>query len=526
MSSWKQTQLDHKLRSKIISVINKYIDDRNDYSNVDIRTLMNPILDRDPMVSKFIERMVAEIMNYDSKYSFLNTQSYIKNIFKYYLLSIFHYILMLMHYVMYKISRLDYYNCFKNINEVIHIVDPMLLIKKNVNNDGFKELYFDGLYETLYKKRKNYYILTVLTNEKPWRITEYYSSYNILADIKYNYVTEFALLKIIDYMKIFIFIITYPFLIIQINKINIHKRYDEIFKDEFKRNMSSVSFRNYTMYLVGKRIGQLSSNKINLISWYENIPRNKALYRGIREKSSKSYIYGCQFFLPFNFWMHIHPIQSDYRLNTVPDKILVNGKSFCQSDNSRYTIGLSPRYNYLFKTKEKVRTSYKSSPILVLLTIHVEDSINIIKIVKESLIDKENRILIKLHPNHLVSEPANFNYPSNWEHTDDSLSDLCKRCTLILSSGSSGSILEAATMGCTVISINRDDNLSFNVMPELGHGEIWDFAFDSNELSEKCNKLLQYRKNNEHSIKEISNAYKDHYFREANEQRYCEIFQL
>jgi len=526
MSTWKQIQLDPELREQIISEINLYISNVIEKSNMDTRSLMNPVLARDPMATKFIERMVILIMRFKTNNCFISFHHFCFKIIKYYIKNFILYILMLLHSVMYRLSRLELTNFENEGKGEIYIVDPLIMIEKNVNENGFKEPFFNGLYEVLSKKRKNFFILSFLANDKPWQVDKYYNAYNVLASQKYDFITEYALLRTTDYLKLIAYIITYPFLLMEISKIKINQQYDEIFKDEFKRNLSSASFNDYVMYLVGKRLGKISSNKIKIMSWYENISRNKALYRGIRESTANSYIYGCQFFLPFTFWMHIHPLQAEKKLNTVPDEILVAGKSYCHAGNLRYSLGVSPRYNYLFETRKKIKKKYNTAPILVLLTIHFEDSINIINIVKESNVVRENRILIKLHPNHLVNDPGFSKYHSNWEFSNDPLSDLFSKCIIVISSGSSGSILEAATMGCTVISINRNDNLSFNVMPELGFGEIWDFAFNSNELTEKYKKLLQYRKNNEHRIQQISESYKENCFRKATEQRYCEIFQL
>jgi len=400
------------------------------------------------------------------------------------------------------------------------------MIKKNFPDNKFKEPYFDGLYNVLEKRKKQYVILTILVGAKPWEIRKVYDSFNILANDKRNFITEYDLLNPLDYLKLIWFILTYPLASLRLLKFKSHIKYDSIFNDEVKKNLNAASFRVYIMYLVGKRLNILSQKKIKLISWYENISINKLLYRGLRDTENDCHIYGCQFYLPFSFWVHMHPLTAEIPYNMVPDEVLVSGKFHLPTNSDiRYKLGVSPRYNYLFQLKHNADELKNRNYILILLTIDIYDSKNILKVVKDSHFVNEEHIYVKLHPNHIVNNPG-FKIPYNWKITNEQLDYLCGKSKVVISSGSSGAILEAATMGCSAISIGNENNLGYSAMSELGKGEIWDIAFDSKELVLSYNKITDFRKKNIDRILELSIQYRNLYFTEATDERIVDIFGL
>jgi hypothetical protein len=158
------------------------------------------------------------------------------------------------------------------------------------------------------------------------------------------------------------------------------------------------------------------------------------------------------------------------------------------------------------------------------LTYHIDESKRIISIM-EAYHKKvpDQKISIKLHPNHLLTKP--FDYPDSWEYTEDSLAEACRESYIVVTSGS-GAANEAAIMGCSVIVVGNDEGLTLNSMPEYGKGLIWDLAFDQRELEEMIDRLSRYRSENPDKIVEMANRLRDMFFTKATEQKYIELFDL
>lgn len=63
-------------------------------------------------------------------------------------------------------------------------------------------------------------------------------------------------------------------------------------------------------------------------------------------------------------------------------------------------------------------------------------------------------------------------------------------------------------------------------MPEDGQGEIWEMAFDSEELDGALERLADYRARHLDRIKALAARYRDAFFVQPTEERIVEAFQL
>ena len=70
------------------------------------------------------------------------------------------------------------------------------------------------------------------------------------------------------------------------------------------------------------------------------------------------------------------------------------------------------------------------------------------------------------------------------------------------------------------------ENLTANPLLEKGQGNIWDIAFNVNELDKILQKLIDYRVNNKAKIIEIADWYKDNLFVEPTEKNIINVFDL
>lgn len=81
-------------------------------------------------------------------------------------------------------------------------------------------------------------------------------------------------------------------------------------------------------------------------------------------------------------------------------------------------------------------------------------------------------------------------------------------------------------MGCSSIVIGDKRGLTFNPMPDIGKGEMWDVVFDSSELGSAYEKIINFREKNLERIIELSKIYKDSFFYESNEENFIKCFNL
>jgi len=523
---WKNFYKDKENQERVINEIINYFSKLISKYYRTVYFLANPVLTRDPTESSIIEKIIqTSIGEHVSKFK-LNTSDSLSKIIKYYIKSFIHFLFFIIRFFAAKSSNLKHKLQKINPAEDLIVIDTYTMIDKNFPNNRFNDPFFGDLYGALKKRNKQYVILSILFGAKPYNFKKWQHTYNILSNDERTFITEYDLLSLGDYIRILWFIIAYPLITLKLLKVNINELYDDVFKEEVVDTLDRVQFFNYIRYLVGRRLKRLSNKKIKLISWYENQVMNKLLYRGLRDSNADCYIYGCQFFIQFSFWLHIYPLAAEKTHKVTPDEILVAGKYYLnESATFNYKLGVAPRYNYLIPLKYSADDLKERENISVFLTIHIEDSKNIIKTVLDSGIDKGNTVYIKFHPNHVVENPG-YIFPETWIFTTERLDNLCKESKIIISAGSGGTILEAASMGCSVIAIGNKNALTFNSMPDLGKGEIWDVAFDADELIDAYKRLSAFRDENIERIAELSEKYKEMFFNEATEEKFIEIFDL
>ncbi len=527
---WREIAKNTNVQKEIGSAINEYMNRVVLKCCKNIYFIANPVTTRDPVPSAFIEDAIR-ILFKNIKLSYkINWFNLFKKLIKYYSKASVCFILFTLNFFVYRISKLNLTSKNKKLldpDKELFVIDTFVMVEKNFPNDRFYDPYFGKMYDVLEKRNKQYVILSLLSGVKIYEFRKRWRTYNMLAEDSNIFITEYELLTISDYFRLLHFILLYPIVILQVLKLKIDDSFDVILKRELINSLDGNELLAFVSYLVGRRLNRLSERSLKVVSWYENSRHDKFLYRGIRDSTVDCYIYGCQFFIPFSFWLHIYPIKNEKIYNLVPDEILVSGKAYLSiaDKNFKHKLGVSPRYDYLFRKDYNNKELIKRDNILILLTIHIEDSKNIINVVSASQIGKENNVLIKLHPNHLVDNPG-FVIPDGWVITKEKLDHLCDRTKVVISSGSSGAILEAATMGCSVISIGNDRGITFNCLPDIGKGEIWDIAFDADELIRAYERLMAFRDRNIHRIVELSKNYRDMFFRKATEERLIDLLNL
>ncbi|MDI6688198.1 MAG: HAD hydrolase-like protein, partial [Desulfobacterales bacterium] len=376
-------ELEGKLKEAFdfLSAVNQ-----NAYNNIYL--LSNLILSKNPSANNFLNRFLRGVN--------AGTQNIFTIIFKlilYYMKSFVYFIIYILFFVAFRLSGLRY--SINPSSKEFVLIDTFFLIDVIQRNNKFEDSYFIGLKEILNNLGKHYAYLPVFYSTKnPLRL---FKVFKILKRDKEPVLTEYQLLSSMDMLKIFYFILAYPVNVLMLAK-DIKEDSEDLprlLKSELVSSLGCVSFFNFSRYLQGKKIAELSYEKIKVISWFENQTIDKNLYKGLREGGDKIKIYGSQPFIYSKSLLNILPDENESRFGIVPDKIIVNGQYFIPKNTSlNFVVGPSFRYKKIFTTEIDNR---KQKDIIILMPYFVEYIKNILKLLGKA--DLRNRFfIIKSHP--------------------------------------------------------------------------------------------------------------------------------
>ena len=506
---------------KYINIFNKYIGDIQDSAYKNTYNLSNPVLSRNPYTSNLFQRLLFENINVKSP----TPLDILTQIVKYYINSIKQFLLYILNGFCFYFSELNNIKLNYDLKKEVLVIDVFFLVEKIINEKKFNDQYFKGLYKILDKKNKQYIFLPVFYGLPSKRISDVFMLFNILKKDKKKILTEYELLGFFDYIRLLKFIIVYPFEVIKLFLKTGDDLIDRIYASELISTLDKPQFLNYSKYLIGKRLSYFFDNKFSLISWFENQVIDRNLYRGIKEKNLNNPIYGCQPFIYSSAQMNMIPIKND---NVLADAIFVTGKYYLDKMNKRnlninYRIGPSFRYQRIFKDAVEWNKKEKK---LIALPYDIKDSDDVLEMCSDTILSEES-INIKLHPATFSSyrEKVTRTLPVCWKIINSNLYDIFFDTKLIIGTGS-GSLVEAASLGLSVIVVANQSTFTSNPMPEYGKGKIWDIVFDKYELEICYNNLLRYRLENIAEIKEISDKYKSLFFTKPCEESITKAFSL
>jgi len=417
---------------------------------------------------------------------------------------------------------LDRYITKKETKELIAI-DTFFLTEKITGAKSFKDPFFPGLSHTLKEKGLNYAYLpnfySPSYNKKPFELLRVLK---ILKDEKVPAVTEYQLLSLRDLVRLFLFILRYPLHLLKFYK-NLSSAIIEtrLIKHEIVNTMDQVVFYAFSRYLQGKNIAKLGYDDIKMISWYENHPHNKYLYKGLRASGQNCKIYGAQFFLYSKGNINIMPDENEIPFGIVPDKILVNGSSYIP-DKTRlnYSIGPSLRYAHIFNGSVDAASNKN---ILVMLP-YSEDAIrNILRLISSVKISLD--IIIKAHPSISIHKYRHL-MPGKASLTEEDGYKLFEKAKMLISAGS-GTLIEAASLGIPVIIIRDPGSCDINnPLPDYGRGIVWEEADSPEDLIFHIDKFDKALKTNQENIKVVADRYKKIFFCEPTENNIMKAFEL
>jgi len=343
--------------------------------------------------------------------------------------------------------------------------------------NGFNDNYFYNILETLERKKKDFIILSILFGDKPYNLRKRYKTYKLLEQSKYNFLSEFELLKISDYFTLLRFIIIYPYYHLNTKK-NDKDTFEYLYSIATDETIDSVQVNNYVRYLFGLRLSEYFNAQIKMISWDENQVIHKLLNKGLREKNKKIKIIGTKFFTFAPSWISLENIDAEIKSNVSPDTILIKGKYFHKYyKTNNVKTAFSTRENYLYNM---VLTQEKGNSLGVLLGYDIDDSRDIIEYVKNANTTTFDNIIVRLHPNHKLNCP--FDIPNNWKIDDGTLIDFSNNCKKIISVGT-GAALESMVLGNFLIILGGKNNITTNTLIDELKGLNWDIFYTIEQLN-------------------------------------------
>ena len=66
--------------------------------------------------------------------------------------------------------------------------------------------------------------------------------------------------------------------------------FDQLLKYDLSENLHKNTFHNYSYYIAGLNINKLiNHSRLNVISWFENLPCNLTFYKGLRHLKKYNY---------------------------------------------------------------------------------------------------------------------------------------------------------------------------------------------------------------------------------------------
>lgn len=346
----------------------------------------------------------------------------------------------------------------------------------------------------------------------------------ILRNTSYQFITEFDLLHWGDLLRYFSLLLLYPFDVI---KLATHCKKDKmrmskLLGAELLKGLDANVSHTFVRYLVGKRLSEVTTGSTTyLVNWFENQVIDKALFRGIREKSSHIYIFGTQSFITYPTYLCRRVAESDGLFGMSPDVVLANSAIYADHPPSiKQRIGVSFRSHELFH--QAICWELKHE-IAIFLPYQSRLSKDVVAVSANAPTVRKQPALVTTHPASLSSHLPDL--PAGWKYTNQSRFKLLRTAAIVISSESSTAV-EAAALGTSVIIIASQTSLTCNPMLEEGRGELWDICFDGDDVESVYQHLINYRRAHPDRIQRIAEYYKSQCFVEPTETNIEAAFDL
>ena len=500
-----------------IKEIRRFISSVNKVAYKDIYLIANPVLSKNPYASNYPDHFLNK---YHPKNMSFHSKAW--KLIRYYIKSFAHFGMYLLRFSIFYLSNIRFYFT-RDDNEFI-LIDVFFMIEK-INEAGhFRDIFFPGLEKLLINGKKNYAYLPFFYsssyNKNPF---EFQKCLAILKNRKIPMLTEYQLLSGRDLLRLFNFIIVYPFHVLKFVKRLTGGEYSvKLLKYELMDTIGDVTFYSFSRFLQGRRIAALPYKKIKIISWYENQPIDKYLYKGLKTNSrNRVNIYGAQLFIYSNRMLSLIPDENEMACGLLPDKIIVNGPRYIpEGTKLNYSVGPSLRYKKIFINTEKT----KRENLLVLLPSTARETNGIFQMLRETKIDN-GAIFIKPHPALPVRRKA-LEALGNVILVNKDIYELFEFSKIVIGAAS-GTLLEAVSSGIPVVLIRAADHFDYyNPLPMDGKGVIWEEVNTPEDLAYQIKRFGQILKDKSEEIEALADRYRKMFFYEVTDTNIMRAFDL
>jgi hypothetical protein len=402
------------------------------------------------------------------------------------------------------------------------IIVDTFIHENSLSEEGvFEDRYFPFLHEYLKQNGKTVLVHPVLHGFR----FNYFSIYSRMRKSNTLFIIPEDYLQFSDYLASLI----YPLRCLRQHiKVKSFLCFDvaDIVREEQRSTAILFGMHPALIFRLFLRLGEGELKPEAVIDWYENQVIDKALIAGCRKVFPGTYILGAQLYTHAMNDLHLFPSESEVEFRVAPDVLLETSPYQCERVKSfTQAIPCVPaaalRYGHIFRDRDPEPDEIGQKSILVLLPFYISQAIELLEVVKESLVGlrSEMRIVIKCHPDYksqdIIEAFGKDQWPSRFNIFEGGFQEALAEAALIVSSNTS-SMVEAAAKGIPVIFVGSQTALNHNPLENLGL-DIHTECFTSDELIQAVDKYVHPSAADADDFKKMGRRVRDLFFTPINE---------
>ena len=352
-------------------------------------------------------------------------------------------------------------------------IDTYFIISNFLKGDDVLAHYFPGIKQPIADTGWEHVMLPRFFGTRNPFV--FYRIFRALRTYKTPVLTEFQILKYQDYLRLFVHMLIYPWLVMVLLKSIPRTREGLFVRFALLNGLNYGNLSGAVRYLVGRRLAPLLPQKTRCLQWFENQTFERCFNRGLREASAAMPIYGAQLFLwpPEIINMHVDRNEDSAHK---PDIILVNGPYYKHENiDVPCKIGPSLRYAHLFETSIMAPESNQKT-LVMLSQLEPEARFTIELAIRSEPLEK---LIFKPHP----TSNQEMLLPAESVIIKGDLYDAFREAGLVIGS-SSGTLVEAAAVGIPVIVASKQNVPNYTYIPDIGRMLLWEFASNVEQFRE------------------------------------------
>ena len=311
----------------------------------------------------------------------------------------------------------------------------------------------------------------------------FYKMFRALWTYETPVLTEFQILTWREYVYLFVHMLIYPWLVINLLKSIPRTREGLFVHFALINGLNCGNLLGAVRYFVGRRLATLLPEEARCLQWFENQTFERCFNRGLREAGGAMPIYGAQLFLWPPELINIHVDINEAPAHK-PNIILVNGPYYKHENiGVQCRIGPSLRYSRLFET---FFTTTSSKRTLVVLSQFEAEALFTIELAVQA--EMPENLMFKPHPTLALTSNQKRHLPAESIIIKGNLYDVLHEAGLVIGS-SSGTLVEAAAVGIPVLVANKPNTINYTEIPDIGRGLLWEVVSNVKQVQEAKERL-------------------------------------